>query len=399
MYKCFQNILTAQSSDDASKAFDIAITKNEEVDLKIRSVVLQYPNWISYLKNYWLRKESWCLAFRDATTHGHQTNNFSEVNVRLYKDIVLSRNKAYNAIALVDFTCTSMEEYYLRRLRTFVNERNAAPRLFLQKQLAKASYVKEDHIKKISNTLYKVASEKTSNVFYEVDCEAGFCSCVHGRLGNFCKHQGAIYFYYDKSLPNAPAVRAESYYAMAKLAFGNNVQPASFYMPMQVLPSSSSDPVEETVHDVHSEVPPENIMECEEISVNNESGTLKIPEEYIAMVFELMTKYHANFGTSATVLSRTVQRLKKIKTQTSWEIFLSTAGSCVPLRHRHNAHVKVQTTSISRRRPGVTKGSKRLPIGRPAHGKTSKNRKKRKRNLALAVKCNQPDAKSHGVAH
>lgn len=64
--------------------------------------------------------------------HGHHTNNFSEVNVRIFKDIVLSRNKAYKAIALVDFICMSMEEYYTIRLRNFVNRRTDKPRLLFQ---------------------------------------------------------------------------------------------------------------------------------------------------------------------------------------------------------------------------------------------------------------------------
>jgi len=78
------------------------------------------------------------LVFRDASVHGHQTNNFSEVNVRIFKDIVLSRNKAYNAVALVDFICISLEEYYLRRLRTFVNGRNDTARHIFEDQLKRA---------------------------------------------------------------------------------------------------------------------------------------------------------------------------------------------------------------------------------------------------------------------
>jgi len=90
------------------------------------------------------KEKLWCLVFRDASVHGHQTNNFSEVNVRIFKDIVLSRNKAYNAVALVDFICTSLEEYYLRRLRTFANRRNDTARHIFEDQLKRAVSVKKD---------------------------------------------------------------------------------------------------------------------------------------------------------------------------------------------------------------------------------------------------------------
>jgi hypothetical protein len=54
-----------------------------------KTIFNKYPQWISYVTNYWKRKEIWCFAFRDASMHEHHTNNFSEVNVRIFKDIVL----------------------------------------------------------------------------------------------------------------------------------------------------------------------------------------------------------------------------------------------------------------------------------------------------------------------
>jgi len=85
------------------------------------NIVKKFPQWIKYMKNYWKIKEHWCITFRDEPMHGHNTNNLSEVNLKIFKDIVLSRNKAYIAVALVDFICTSMEKYYTRRLRNVIN--------------------------------------------------------------------------------------------------------------------------------------------------------------------------------------------------------------------------------------------------------------------------------------
>jgi hypothetical protein len=46
----------------------------------------------------------------------------------------------HNVMALVDFTCTVMEKYYIRRLRSFANSLEVAPRLLLQALLKKAEY-------------------------------------------------------------------------------------------------------------------------------------------------------------------------------------------------------------------------------------------------------------------
>ena len=50
------------------------------------------------------------LAYR--TAKRPHTNNCAEVMVRLYKDVVLVSVKAYNVVAMVDFTVCVMEEYY-----------------------------------------------------------------------------------------------------------------------------------------------------------------------------------------------------------------------------------------------------------------------------------------------
>ena len=76
-----------------------------------------YDNYIKYLRALWERKELWCMAWRTSHHRGHHKNNFAEVTVRLYKDKVLCRAKAYNAIALIDFTVRVMEDYYKNRLR------------------------------------------------------------------------------------------------------------------------------------------------------------------------------------------------------------------------------------------------------------------------------------------
>jgi len=69
----------------------------------------EFPQWTKYLHNYWTYKEKLCICFRDSFSRGHVTNNYCEVAVRLYKDHVLGRVKAYNVLALIDLTSTALE--------------------------------------------------------------------------------------------------------------------------------------------------------------------------------------------------------------------------------------------------------------------------------------------------
>ncbi|KAF0749741.1 SWIM-type domain-containing protein, partial [Aphis craccivora] len=59
------------------------------------------------------------------------------------------------------------------------------------------------------------------------------------------------------------------------------------------------------------------------------------------------------------------KRLDKIHTAGQFNTFLATAGtSSLSLRHRDGASIKVQPTTIARRRPGITRGSKHLLAGK-----------------------------------
>lgn len=56
---------------------------------------------------------------------GHNTNNFVESAVKVVKEKVLHRLKAYNATQLVDFVTTRMEAYYIHHLINIANNRMA----------------------------------------------------------------------------------------------------------------------------------------------------------------------------------------------------------------------------------------------------------------------------------
>jgi len=158
LMKSFQKVLYSDTINKAEEAYKIA--KHSEFD-----------NWNKYFNSYWDFRFKWCLAWRDEMVRGHQTNNYSEITVRIFKDVVLSRVNAYNVIALIYFVCTVLNDYYCRRFREFVNSRTSKARLFLRAQSKKVNDIKPENISQLSETEYIIIM--SSDVSYEINTKIG----------------------------------------------------------------------------------------------------------------------------------------------------------------------------------------------------------------------------------
>jgi len=57
----------------------------------------------------------WAICYRQTfSTHCHSTNNIIESSLRIFKDVVLERYKAFNATTLVDFIFKVLQNYHKR---------------------------------------------------------------------------------------------------------------------------------------------------------------------------------------------------------------------------------------------------------------------------------------------
>ncbi|KAE8742487.1 hypothetical protein FOCC_FOCC011982 [Frankliniella occidentalis] len=75
-------------------------------------------------------KEEWVKLFRcDVLNRGHHTNNYAEACIRVLKDIILSRTKAYNVTAMVDFIAKVWETYFESKLLHCAYGKKAGPYL------------------------------------------------------------------------------------------------------------------------------------------------------------------------------------------------------------------------------------------------------------------------------
>jgi len=347
----FQNILYSTTKDQANEAFNEANKENGEY---------MYSNWKKYITDYWKIRAQWCLAWRNSTSKGHHTNNFSEACVRLFKDNVLFRVKAYNVIALLDFTYKVLEKYYCHRLVNFANNRSANPRLCVKAMLKKTVYLKKDDIIRKSNEEYEVPSEKNPSIMYSVNMKFGCCSCKEGLFGKFCKHQCSIYNIFNISPSSLPPVTAQDRYSIAQLALGDKVPPPSFYQPL-LLEKNLKTPCNSSNTENNSS----NTEELSSVLEASGTGDISEPEDdKFHIILEKLKKAHENLGLSLDAQNNFIKRFDKITTREQLETFFKFGNS--HLHRRDGTIIKVQPTSKARRSVNVTKGNKRLPSGLPA---------------------------------
>lgn len=85
---------------------EVLFTHDEQIALKGMNKLCNDTNKLfsKHMLSLKNRMEEWAVCCRkNCFTHGHNTNNIIESSIRIFKDIVLERCKAFNAAALVDF--------------------------------------------------------------------------------------------------------------------------------------------------------------------------------------------------------------------------------------------------------------------------------------------------------
>ena len=81
------------------------------------SLVSLYPNVEERLREMRQKEQEWALIHRsDLTTRGKHTNNYSEASMRILKDRVFERTRAYNVVQMFHYLSTTLELYFEKRL-------------------------------------------------------------------------------------------------------------------------------------------------------------------------------------------------------------------------------------------------------------------------------------------
>src|ERR1043165_8340786 len=177
-------------------------------------------------------RAEWALCCRtDLPTRHNNTINYCERAMRVLKDSVLHRTKAFNVPQLVDFIVTRFDEHYQRRLQDVAN--NRLDNLRMSRFSPIASEIDVTQIVSLSTSLYEVPSEKQLGITYTVDMHLGSCTCHQGKTGGPCKHQYAVMRAFrdrcDNFLPvNDPTTRQLLY----AIATGNSSLPIDWFQSL-----------------------------------------------------------------------------------------------------------------------------------------------------------------------
>lgn len=374
----FRNILFATDPQDAEKLYD---------ELTADDFVTRIPALLSYLRNLWKRRLEWCISYRlDLVTRGNNTNNITEASIRILKDVVLQRCKAFNACALVEFITSIFENYCQRRIISYANTRKT-------KDSKYAMFINSakniTNVSKVNDFEYSVESENKPNTFYTVRADVAICDCDAGKCGKFCKHLCSIEQKYGVIFSNSPRLSTHDRLVLAKIATGSDVN-ASFYLNMN-LHGIQNNMLDPTVPQCSSPREQEAMQE-EPISPSSSiQTTIPFPDQYKNVITEFkneMQRFADLFETSPTVhnlraISKFTKIITKINTTEQGQhlIFKEISTRRAPRK------IKIQSTALSRRKNrGIRKTKSRIQAGRPSKTEGTKRKHSLGQNILLNVR-------------
>jgi len=323
------------------------------------------------------KKEEWVQLFRaELPIGGHHTKNYSEASVRVLKDVVLERTKAFNSVSLADYIATGWETYLQTRLARFAYRKNNQGSLMYNDLLKRMPVELAEKILVIDEDTYHVPSSKDGEPTYEVTVSVGACTCRAGAAGAFCKHQALVHNKFGRLFPNQPLMSSPDFYLIGKLAFGSECPPKTFFLDkketleqfekclqdMEFAHSSFSMALNES-----SQSPPETSdVQFEERAVSPDPPAT----EDVGDSDEVCHKFFENWkrictlgsvGSKAAFFKQMKKATKAMENcnnpNLAFDAMMRTVAVFSGQRPRSGVQIKVNSAAIQRRRKGVTRGS------------------------------------------
>ncbi len=179
-------------------------------------------------------KQEWVQLYRaDLPIGGNHTNNYAEGSIRVLKDVILQRTKAFNVVALADYIAVTWEKYLQTRLSWFAYDRVSKPNHLYEDLLKRMPAEHGKKIECVEEGVYLVPSGTAHDVKYEVIVKLGLCSCKAGAAGAFCKHQALLHHTHGGVFPNCPPITSADRYLLGVLAMGEACPPKSRFLGMR----------------------------------------------------------------------------------------------------------------------------------------------------------------------
>ena len=253
-------------------------SNSDELQVKYNTLTndetaVKYTEYLSHLAGLFDRRNEWALCLReDLPTRGNNTNNYVEAAMRVLKDKVFFRVRAFNVVQLLDFSLTRLEAYYERRLIDIANNRldMTLSRRFLPSNQGK---IDKDMVIPVGGSIYSVCSETKQGVVYSVDMSMGLCSCYVGNTGAPCKHQYAIVKHYNvESLNFVPVSSPMLHNLFYQVATGCTSIPNGWFQSLRA-GSSSVSPTSSLAGNLSSQTVQAQSPVVDEMQVGNDIDT------------------------------------------------------------------------------------------------------------------------------
>ena len=191
-----------------------------------------YPQFLSHVESLWPRRKEWAHCYRKRLLlRGNHTNNYSEACMKILKELIFSRVKAYNMVQVFHFVSETLESYYCRKLLSISNNR-LDTYIALRFQGLHAHKIPKESIEETENkNVFTVKSKTERGVVYTVDMIVGVCTCPQGIDGSPCSHQAAVAIHYDKASINyIPTLAPAICQIYAQIALGEKADKIQHFM-------------------------------------------------------------------------------------------------------------------------------------------------------------------------
>jgi hypothetical protein len=226
LFSLFKRILYAESEEDKDDLYESLLSDR---------VVLQYPNFGTYIQDVYEDCESWALCYRvNLPLRGNNTNNYCEAQFLVMKDEVLNRQKEVNVVGLLDKLTTGFDQHYRNKLlsvasgkfdgiysRRFKGNMKKKEGVGFQIPTVEDQKLAFENTSKVGENLFVVPSMSEEGESYLVDMNTGFCQCKIGLNGSPCKHQYLLWINkVSTSINFLPMFSKEQRQMYAQIAIG-----------------------------------------------------------------------------------------------------------------------------------------------------------------------------------
>ncbi|XP_072168858.1 uncharacterized protein [Diadema setosum] len=359
------------------------IYANSSLELETRfqqiqedKVASRYPKFKEHVADIFARRDAWALCLHQTANlllRGNVSNNFVESAMRVIKEKVFNRLKAFNVTQLFHFLVTRFTAYYERRLVDVSNNRLTNPAQ--SKYTGNVKDVNVDAIAKETDSTYTVPSAHSEDV-YHVNTNLQTCTCPKGESGGPCKHQYAVVKKFNVTNTNfLPTITPHLRKLLYTIATGRDDVPNEWFANLHpaeqakfpldademMVVSTSHDPQIERLDSLSLQRDLDNNFLHRGKNTRSKSLSTKLEDMFQTLRFKLQEDKESFH----TPLTKFVERFEQITTDSALVSALSTFGKynghALSKKSRHvsqramltSTKIGVQPTAVSRRKTAV----------------------------------------------